>query len=274
MQHFNSYDSFKEAVIGNLAKYNPGKPGYYPRFKKYYDHIVEIPAKASKRQKEIIVKEIIQGDCVNPDLYTSPHMYAHHLNSSQVVCYEFFRPLIAAEKELLPRMKECLLKMGIPQDKFEKGHAEFEWVPYPEENTNFDFYAQSDNARAYFEIKYTEQGFGQCDNDKKHKDKFKRIYGPMIENCACLIRKPTFDEFRKNYQLFRNTLRITKEHWQNEYVIFLFPRENVIAQMHFEAFLHNYVSKEFYNHVISVHWEDLTEFMSDRFRDKFFFYTK
>ena len=200
-------------------------------------------------------------------------MYAHHLNSSQVVCYEFFRPMISAGKQVLTRMRECLSKIGIPPEKFENGHAEFEWVPCPEENTNFDFYAQSNNAKAYFEIKYTEQGFGQCANDKKHREKFKSIYEPMIENCVCLTRKPTFDEFRQNYQLFRNTIRITKANWKDDYVVFLFPRENTIAQKHFDAFYSEFVSVEYRNHVICVYWEDLTEFMSDRFRNKFFFYT-
>ena len=273
MQHFNSYGGFKTAVINHLAKYNPGKPGYYPRFKQYYAHIIDIPNNASKRQKESIVKGIIRDDSVEPDLYTSPHMYAHHLNSSQVVCYEFFRPMISADKQILPRMRDCLSRMGLPPKKFDNGHIEFEWVPYPEENTNFDFYAQSNNAKAYFEIKYTEQGFGQCANDKDHREKFKSIYEPMLENCACLTRRPTFEEFRKYYQLFRNTLRITKEDWQNEYVIFLFPKENSVAQKHFNAFYNEYVATEYHDHVFCVHWEDLTEFMIDRFRDKFFFYT-
>lgn len=273
MQHFNSYDDFYKALVVHLATFNPGKPGYYPQCKKYYPHIVDIPLKASKRQKENIIKSIIREDSVVPDLYTSPHMYAHHLNSSQVVCYEFFRPLISADKQILPRMQECLSRMGLPQEKFDEGHAEFEWIPYPKENTNFDFYVQSNNVKAFFEIKYTERGFGPCKNDEEHRKKFKDIYEPMIECCACLTRKPTFDEFRKNYQLFRNTLRITKENWQDEYVIFLFPKENSIAQGHFEAFLQEFVAKEFHDRVISVHWEDMTEFMSDRFHDKFFFYT-
>ena len=274
MRHFKSYRDFKAAVIAHLSMYNPGNPGYYPRFEKYYPHIINIPEKASKRQKEIIVKSIIQGDDVDPDLFTSPHMYAHHLNSSQVVCYEFFRPLISPDKNVLPKMGDCLFKMGLPQDKFANGHAEFEWIPYAEENTNFDFCVLANDAKAYFEIKYTEQGFGQCANDEEHKKKFKVIYEPMIENCCCLTQKPTFEEFRKYYQLFRNTLRITKVNGANEYVVFLFPCENDIAQKHFEAFYDEFVSEKYRKHVLCVHWEDLTGLMSDRFREKFFFYTK
>lgn len=268
METFKSYKAFKEKVIEHLTKRNKKPYGIYLGNGEPYGHIVRIPQGSSQLE---VIKTIIKNDKVNPDLFTEPHRYAHHLNSSQVVCYEFFRPLISTDKKLLPEMIGRLSQMGLPQDYFKNGYAEFEYVPYPEENTNFDFFIQSDRVKAYFEIKYTEQGFGQCANDKKHKDKFTAIYKPMIEDCACLKRKPSFDEFRKNYQLFRNTLRITKENWQNEYVIFLFPRENTIAQKHFNEFFNEFIDKNYHAHVLSVHWEDLT--MSKEFQEKFFFYT-
>ena len=276
MKQFKTYEGFKEAVQKHLAKFNPGRPGYFARFKKYYPHIVDVPAKASKKQKENILNCIIRDDSVVPDLFTSPHMYAHHLNSSQVVCYEFFRPLITAEKKLLPEMLECLSRMGIPADMFKDGLAEFEYVPYPAENTNFDFFVcqPKTGAKAFFEIKYTEQGFGTCENDDEHEKKFNTIYKEMIENCVCLKKKPAFDpSWRKNYQLFRNVLRLTKSNWKNEYVIFLFPVENKAAKKHFDDFVEEFIDPAYKSHIIEAHWEDMKP-MSDRFRDKFFFYTK
>ena len=276
MKQFKTYEGFKEAVQKNLAKFNPGRPGYFPRFKKYYPHIIDVPAKASKKQKENIVKCIIRDDSVAPDLFTSSHMYAHHLNSSQVVCYEFFRPLITAERKLSPEMLKCLAQIGIPAEMFADGLAEFEYVPDSAENTNFDFFigAPQTGAKAYFEIKYTEQGFGTCDNDKKHEEKFNTIYEGMIDNCVCLKKKPSFDAaWRKNYQLFRNVLRLTKSNWRDEYVIFLFPEENVAAKKHFDAFVEEFIDSAYKSHIIEAHWEDMKP-MSDRFRDKFFFYKK
>ena len=83
-----SYNSFKNNVYEHLAKYNRWKTGYFKG--NPYNHIVDIDGKT----KEEIVKTIIEEDGVCPKEFRKPHMYAHHLNSSQVICYEFFKPLI------------------------------------------------------------------------------------------------------------------------------------------------------------------------------------
>lgn len=267
---FNSYDSFKMALIEHLARYNVGGPGYFPRFKRRYAHIVDVPEGCRKID---LVKRIIFSDSVNPNLFVKPHPCAHHLNSSQVVCYEFFRPLISDDKRLESGMLEYLSSVGIPGTDFEGGYAEFEWEPCPEENTNFDFYVYKNDFKVYFEIKYTECGFGACAGDDEHRDKYDNIYKKILEDCACLRRIPeNFDEFRKYYQLFRNVLRITKQNWQKEYVVFLFPRENTVVKKQFEDFCEEFVAEEYRSHVLSVYWEDMTAFMSSRFREKFFFY--
>lgn len=273
MEQFNSYLQFKNCVIEHLSKDNPQPWGIYDRNGKPYSHIVYIP---KGKSQEDVIRQILKKDEVNPDFFTSPHRYAHHLNSSQVVCYEFFRNLITDEKRVKKELVACLNSMGLPGNSFANGYAEFEWVPFKEENTNFDFFIHGTNPvqKIYFEIKYTEQGFGPCKNDDTHKQKFKTIYKDMIENCACLSKKPTqFDEnWIKNYQLFRNVLRITKDNWQNEYVVFLFPKMNKTARTHFETFKRNYIDPAYCNHIKEIFWEDLT-FMTDVFRKKFFFYT-
>ena len=81
------------------------------------------------------------------------------------------------------------------------------------------------------------------------------------------------EEWRKNYQLFRNVLRITKNNSENEYVVFLFPKMNKAAKAHFERFKAEYIDPAFDEHIKEVFWEDLTEYMSNKFRQKFFFYT-
>ncbi|MBR5735833.1 MAG: hypothetical protein IKX60_03455 [Bacteroidales bacterium] len=283
---YTSYAKFKEEVVDNhLGKhYNIWKQGIWPGNKSSYPHIVAIPGKTQIE----IVKAIIENDGCEfvPELFPSPHKYAHHLNSSQVVCYEFFKPYVdyIAEKSCTktkPEVPHLLVKMGFEgafAQQFFPGFAEFEWIPDKTENTNFDFYLHSSNSnkKIYFEIKYTEQGFGTCRNDEEHKIKFDTIYKEMIEKCACLLKKPTvFDEeWRKNYQLFRNVLRITNNNWENEYVVFLFPKMNKAAKAHFERFKVEYINPAFDEHIKEVFWEDLTdtEYMSNKFRQKFFFY--
>jgi hypothetical protein len=276
MNTYTSNEKFVEDVKKHLVQYNEWGAGDFRGHQK--NHI----AKVTKGNRLDIINQIIKSDRVDPDLFTSPHMYAHHLNSSQIVCYEFFRPKLSAdrEKRINDDMLFCLSKMGIPAGDFKGARAEFEWVPNPEENTNFDFFIQQTSSsipdvskQIFFEIKYTERGFGQCEDDERHQNKFKDIYTPMISNCACLSKNPSFEEFKEFYQLFRNTLRITKENWRNEYVVFLFPRENVLALKHYDAFDEKFIDQKYQGHIKRVFWEDMTECMSYRFREKFFFYT-
>jgi hypothetical protein len=184
--------------------------------------------------------------------------------------------MIESNRIVLPKLVNMLRAMGIPGQEFIGARADFEWTPYPEENTNFDFCISQEHsdAKVYFEIKYTEQGFGCCRDDNRHHEKFDSIYQDMIRNCACLSRTPKFDEdWRKNYQLFRNVLRITNKNWEKEYAIFLFPEENHIARQQFESFKNEYIKDEFKNHVKGIFWEQMTDFMSEEFREKYFFYT-
>ena len=270
---YQDYSEFKEGVLNHLGDMNPKPWGVFSGNGKTYPHIAYIP---SDKTQEDVIKSILIKDRVEPDLFSKPHRYAHHLNSSQVACYEFFRPMIGSDRIILPKLVNALTAMGIPGQKYIGARADFEWTPYPEENTNFDFYIiqEQSDAKIYFEIKYTEQGFGCCPNDERHQAKFENIYQDIISNCACLSRIPDFDEdWRKNYQLFRNVLRVTKDNWENEYMIFLFPKENHIAKRQFVSFKEKYIKDEFKNHVKGIFWEQMTDFMSEKFREKFFFYT-
>jgi len=117
------------------------------------------------------------------------HKYFHHLNSSQAMCINFFYPLI--EENLL---KSILNIMGI-EGEINYNHNDicFEKVSKIETNVgrkiNFDFYMKLDSGiKIYFEIKYTENGFGKIKKDKEHKvykdhkKKFYDIYMPLIKN--------------------------------------------------------------------------------------------
>ena len=133
------------------------------------------------------------------------HRYFHHLNSSQALALNFFVPII----------KEGLLSnfLGIEDEVFntkfeyEFEHEEensFEVKPY--RKTNFDFYAEANNKKYFFEVKYTEKEFGSAKKDSAHKEKYKTIYKPTLEK-ICKANIPE-NEFFKNYQLWRNLCHV------------------------------------------------------------------
>lgn len=255
-----SYNSFKNNVYEHLAKYNGWKTGYFKG--KPYDHIVDIDGKT----KEEIVKTIIEEDGVCPKEFRKPHMYAHHLNSSQVICYEFFKPLI----ENKDNMSKVVNKMEIPFQISNNFEAVFEKEFENGDGTNFDFFLSDNKHNIYIEVKYTEQGFASCKNDENHRKKFKDIYRNRIKDSFCIEKNEIdFTQMRKYYQLFRNVLQIQKE---TDFVVFLFPKENSIAKKEFEDFRDTYLSEKGKNNVKGVFWEDLTDFMSSTFKEKFFFY--
>lgn len=273
-----SYTDFKKRVIDHLVAYMPegGKPGKY-NGKGEHPHIVEIPGKS---QREVI-ETILKGDGVNEVAeFKKPQRYAHHLNSSQVVCYEFFRPLLKKSKGRLlvddELMQPVLKLMGVPETLFLGATAEFEKEFNDGEGTNFDFYLESPDRKShlYIEVKYTEQGFGTCEDNKSHRDKFKNTYLSQIANSICLNEEAkkmrstsSFPIMKKHYQLFRNTLRINSE---NDYFVCLYPEENTIAESHFVHFKDEYISPNMASHVLKVHWEDLGTRMSKPFKEKFF----
>ena len=87
---------------------------------KPYCHILFVE---DDKQKEAIKKNLLKG--VKADMLSDSHTYAHHLNSSQILCYNFFRPLIdkngGATQELVDRLSE----QGIPIEKGAKCTFEY-----------------------------------------------------------------------------------------------------------------------------------------------------
>jgi len=273
-----SYNDFKKSVLGHLEQFLPkeGKPGFF-NGKGPYPHIVEVPGKS---QMEVIERILLSDGLEDVAELRKPQRYAHHLNSSQVVCYEFFRPLLSSQEGKLvvkdEEIQRVLKVMGIPGEAFVGATAEFEKEFDDREGTNFDFYLESPNGEShvYVEVKYTEQGFGTCEDNKSHRNKFRNTYLSLIEGSICLNKKAKsmlttsgFPIMRKHYQLFRNILRVKNE---NDYVVFLYPKANTIADYQFIHFKEEFISKEMSSHVLGVHWEDLTASMNRRFREKYF----
>lgn len=272
-----TFDIFKDTIIKHLGKYNDGKPGIFKNTKTGdqipYNHILNIPENSTKKDE---ICRLLEKDGVETDMFDKPQQYAHHLNSSQIVCYEFFRPMLNKDRTATDMLRKFLNTFNI-EDNGVKLNGIFEYLPDKEEYTNFDFFLGDENGdgiKIFFEIKYTENGFGVCKNDESHIKKFDEIYKPMIEQCGCLNREPSFEEFCRYYQLFRNVLRVTKYNGGNEYSIFLYPQKNEMTEIHFTEFKKRFLTGPLSNHIICIHWEDCLDFMNEKFRQKFFFYVK
>ena len=181
--------------------------------------------------------------------------FAHHLNSSQVLCFNFFRPMVKDNHTPEQTLIELLKGQGIAISENAKCCFEYDdYTEYNEEGTEFDFYISDEEIQVYFEIKYTEDGFGGAKKDDSHRDKYVNTYCKMLNDCKCLKNpKVTFEEFCKNYQLYRNVLRITSK---SKYAIFVAARGNTTTDKQLKNFMKN-INESYKKNVIALYWEDL-----------------
>lgn len=275
-----SYTKFKEKILDKLADYKTNvlkieENGIFRYRGKEYPkgHILPIPFGKSIQDivKEYNVLKCLKGVdfLIEKDL----HRYAHHLNSSQLMCYNFFRPYIIKEgRKTSPNDALIdLLSNYIAINQSDDSECHFEYVQggeYEGEDTNFDFYLKSDETEVFFEIKYTEAGFGKCENDDRHKDKFERIYNGLIKKCPAIKDSITFNhEFCKNYQLFRNSIRATGK---NKYVIFIYDENNQYCKNQLDEFLKKYITDDYKNmNIIGITWQDLAHKLKSPHREEF-----
>lgn len=197
------------------------------------------------------------------------HRYAHHLNSSQMMCYNFFRPYISEERTPSKELFTILQTVGVPVSFsnnakcfFEYEQEEKEWQGERTSNskgTNFDFYLRSGDVEIFFEIKYTEDGFGSFSKNEneflRHQKKFDSFYSEKLVKCPALKKKVEYGEdFRTNYQLLRNTIRATGK---NKYVVFVYDANNPHTFKQLNQFLSEYIADEYKNNVIALEWQKL-----------------
>lgn len=177
----------------------------------------------------------------------SMHHGSSHLNSSQVMCINFFQPLI--HHNLL---KEFLKIINIDFFNVNIESFGFEHIENLLEGTNFDFYIKMKNGeRIFFEIKYTEDGFGRAKNDSSHKNKIQHVYDKMAKNSKYFKSGITDQEdFLKNYQIYRNLMYIQNE---KDYVVFIYPFDN--DNLHVQ--LKNILSENKYPNAINLDWKKI-----------------
>lgn len=186
------------------------------------------------------------------------HRFAHHLNSSQVLCYNFFRPMVKDDHTPEQKLIELLKEQGIAISENAKCCFEYDGYADYKEGTEYDFYIfdKEKEIQVYFEIKYAENGFGGAKRDNRHKEKYDNTYRKMLKECQCLKSQDvTFEEFCKNYQLYRNVLRLTK---RNHYSIIITSKGNMTTNKQLDEFLKN-INEPYRKNVIALYWEDLIE---------------
>lgn len=246
------YDLFKEKILRHLSVYKNNVLGidesgvWTPNEQKYL-HILPQKYKMLNVLPTAKMPEIEE------------HRFIHHLNSSQMMCINFFQPLFndsEGESILLNLLSQA---MGISCPVPEKiDYRKFEYRPCEKERTSFDLYIKlSGDIEIYFEIKYTENCFGKTgstkDNSNKYTDKWVDIYSAHNKN-SLYLQNIKQDDFYRDYQIWRNISYVRNE---NNYAVFVIPHqnENLITELSRTVGFHG--EKKF-NNVKIVYWSDLT----------------
>ena len=185
---------------------------------KPYPHILP------KQEKEQNLLPVYRDLCWNYIQHSNPRITLHtdfsHLNSSQAMCFNLFFPFMANEYALMPLLLETL---ALPDCKVA---AQFEKVLDPEENTNFDFYLESQGTPlAFFETRLSEARFAAANKTEREKyaGKFERFYRPALTG----IIDPKwleYETFVANYQILRNISYLGR--YPGSQLYFIFPKAN------------------------------------------------
>lgn len=257
------YNKFRQIVLNRLEEQieNPN-PGSW-RGKGTYKHIIGNPKSNSQEQIDIINKHILLPNVPKIEHDIHLHTNAHHLNSSQIMCYNFFRPMMNdfdnRKKMYKPTDKLVDLISSLIDTPIEKTGAlcAFEYIQKGKESTNFDFYFGNDNIEVFFEIKYTERYFTKSSSSKKPDVQYEKVYKDMIKNAEDIFVDGTIcenDFNTKYYQLARNAIRATSS---NKYVLFIYPEANENLHNQFKDFSGNCLTKEGKKRIRLLTWESL-----------------
>lgn len=264
------YSEFKQKVLNHMmdvVKHMPEKPepGLWQGKGEPKDYILGNP-KSSKERAELINEYALLSSVKQyPIDYRTFHLhqYAHHLNSSQIMCYNFFRPLMDGFDGKMYKPKESLAKLvgkEIGEDIDAHGAiCNFEYVDASKENTNFDFYFRNGETEVFFEIKYTEEVFAKTSSSSNPREQYEQVYMPMIDEAKDIFKGGTISEEvfnMKYYQLGRNAIRATTK---DKHVFFVCSKEREDLIKQFEQFAEECLTEEGKHRVRLIYWEDFVK---------------
>ncbi|MFD1861990.1 PGN_0703 family putative restriction endonuclease [Planococcus chinensis] len=176
------------------------------------------------------------------------HWGFHHLTSSQAVCLNFFYPIMK-EKQL-----SALLEVLQLEDEDVK-ECSFEMEVAGGDGTNFDFYIElASGKKLFFEIKYTEDGFGK----KKAGIDYRSKYDSYYQEGLAEKLKPGLDDyesFMDDYQLMRNISYIDET--GENLLIIIYPEGNRKIRKEYDAVLANVIEPSYQPNIRLLTWEDV-----------------
>lgn len=241
-----NYSEYKEKYLKRLEKeagMNWDK-GEWSRTGKKVDHILPLNGNNTKENRAAAILKYLKFDC-RPWLpgLKGLHQYAHHLNSSQLLCLMFFSQMIGEDMKASEKLVDFIYTtLGVKISKDAKCSFEYteKFEPYrfnvggkvEYEGTSFDFHIKDGDIQIYFEIKLTEQGFGKVKhdpNDVRHKEKAEQYINLLRELNLYVTEESTL----ANYQILRNVARARDK---NSYVIFLTDKNNPATNKGIEEF--------------------------------------
>lgn len=255
------YKEFKKIVIDNMPE-NP-IPGLWQGKGAPRKHILGKPS-SPKERADLINKysllpsvPLIDSDTIHL------HHCAHHLNSSQIMYYNFFRPMIEGFDGVMYHPKEALIKLlekkvGAELEQ-ENSVCNFEYIDKSKDNTNFDFYFKSNRIEVFCEIKYTEERFAKSSSAKDPHERFDSVYKPMIDKAKDIFANGSISESdfnTKYYQLARNAIRATSS---DKHVFFIYPRANKNLRKQFRQFSTECLTDEGRKRVKLITWEEIVQ---------------
>ena len=255
------YDKFISTVLEKIVhEFENPDPGLF-RGHGPYDHIISNP-KDSKDRESIVNEYLLLPDVPKIQGEIKLHPDAHHMNSSQIMCYNFFRPLLKEynknKKDYKPSDELVDLVGKIIDTPLENKNSscKFEYIQPNTDTTNFDFYLKCSDVEVFFEIKYTEKEFAKKKVTPDSELQYEKVYKPMISKAEHIFKDKTISasDFLKNFQLLRNAIRAIDN---NKYVVFICPRahDNLVNQ--YNKFKEQFLSTKGEEHVKLVTWESL-----------------
>ncbi|MDE5608596.1 MAG: hypothetical protein K2I64_06655 [Muribaculaceae bacterium] len=262
-----SHANYTDRVLEVLTKDMNWECGTYVRNGKEYlkKHILPLKNNDNTlRNRADAIKKYFEFDC-KPYLpgLRGLHQYAHHVNSSQILCMMFFSKLIdvkhCATKEMVKFMKDAFnieIHEGAKCDFEYKEDIKFDVLGKSEnEGTSFDFHIKDDKVEVYFEIKFTEDGFAKekKDADERHKCKA-RQYEKLLPEY--LKDNATAEDILLNYQIFRNIIRADND---KKYVIFITDGNNPATNEDIKAFLEKFGTYIDSNHIQFKTWQEIKD---------------
>lgn len=199
--------------------------------------------------------------CANLFNATKPkfHQYAHHVNSSQIFCINVFGPLMILD-DSYESLRKLLAEMGV---KFMSSieYAQFEYTPETKcDRTQFDFYVKTaQEEEAFFEIKYSECGFGTPSKGSCKEINFYTQLCKTSVNLSAMANMKVDDSMRKKFfsdqfQVWRNIGHVQNE---KQYSVFFFPFKNETLLRHFP--------KENMKQVLQIDSENIYEYARSAF---------